>query len=103
MVMRVASLLGKSVRDVERMDAVEFQSWEDFYEIEPWGTPVLDLLGARLCQVIAAVVGEQRTLDSFLLFGGEERTKEPMTFEEISGVMRQVSGWMKHGDNRRKT
>jgi hypothetical protein len=101
--LRLAAHLSMSMRQIERMDAVEFAHWRAAYAIEPWGTQVWDMLMARICQTIAAVVGESRTVESFMLFPDAMRhePKEPMTFDEVSAVLGGVRDWMKHGHNGR--
>jgi hypothetical protein len=104
LLLRIAALLKKSLREVEAMDADEILWWEAFYAVEPWGFQAWQLLMGRLCQVIAAVVGEERKLDAFkVLLDPSEKPKdvEPMTFEQISGVMSAVRDHLKHGNHGR--
>lgn len=67
------------------MDAAELREWAAFYDLEPWGTEVDDLLNARTCEVIAAVnagKGRKPKLADFLLFP-DQQPKRKQTTEEM--------------------
>lgn len=101
--MRIATVLGKSLREVEALDADEILWWEALFAVDPPGDQRMDMRFAMLCQTIAALFGKPPPLTAFMLFPDKAPQHEPISSDGINEVMQQVSGWMQHGDNDRKT
>ena len=44
----MGALLGKSREEIRAIPAVEFQMWQSYYLIEPWGFENIEFLSARI-------------------------------------------------------
>lgn len=101
--MRIAALLGKSLREVERFDADEILWWEALYEVDPWGEQRQDLRFAMLCQTIAAIVTKPPPMSAFMLYpdGDGRAVSEPMSCDAMHAVMQTVRDGMTNGNNDR--
>jgi len=98
MVLRVAALLGKTMREVEAMDADEFLWWEAFYSIDPFGTQREDMRFAMLAQVVAAIISKNTPkLESFMLF--PERRMRRQTPEEQARELQKVTEFLSGNGN----
>lgn len=75
--------LGKTLREVEQMDAIEFAWWRAFYEVDPWGHQRLDLNAAMLMQVIAGLFSKPPELEKLMPFLDGRRDKKPESAESI--------------------
>jgi len=92
--------LGKTLREIEAMDAREFAEWQAYYAIDPWGDQREDLRTAMVCQLVSAFGGKPPPLRDFMPFADEARKeREPISAEALSGVLMQAQAWMKHGNN----
>lgn len=94
--MRIAALLGKSLREVERFDADEVLWWEALYEVDPWGEQRQDERFAMLGQIVGAVVGQSLPKSAFMLYpdGDGRSASEPMGGDEINAIMQHVRDGM---------
>jgi len=83
--------LGKSIKEIERMDNRELLEWMAFYNIEPFGEERMDLRFALMtAHLISPYLkkGHKIKLKDFML---DFEPKKAMTAEEIKAVLMGVA------------
>lgn len=86
---------------LDSMDAVEWQRWLEFNEVNPIGDERDDLRAAMVCSTVAQVHGARTKPSDFIPEFGPRPQREPMTDDQLRDQAMKLTA-MLGGKIRRK-
>ena len=91
-------LLGKSLREVEALDADEILWWGALFAVDPPGDQRQDQRFAMLAQMVAAFGGKPPPLRAFMLY--PQGDPEQQTVEQQRAELAKTTEWLSGNDGR---